>query len=585
LVRSRTGRGSVRRRRRLAALSALALGGSLLVVSASAPQAVAASGTFSNTAAISLPAGAPGTTSGNASPYPSAIAVSGITGLVTDVNVTLNNIGHTHPDDLDILLVSPSGDSTVLMSDACDGTDFEDFDWTFDDEAGGPMPDSPAGACTSFFYQPSSYDSASDTWPAAFPGPHGTTMSRFDGENPIGTWYLYASDDAAGDSGDIEGGWSITITTGPADIAIPGTGTVGNASPYPRTVTVSSNELVTDVDVVFSGVTHSHPDDMDILMVGPSGNSTVLMSDSCGSFNVTNFFWEWDDEAASAMADSGSTNVCSGFVYKPSNVGSDDTWPSPAPASGYGSSLSVHDLGPAGGNWSFYIVDDVGGDGGFLISAPTLQLTTRPKAATKFGTPTANATEGDSSAFLTVTRSTSGGTAGATVTVTSAPGTAGAGDFTPINQVVAFAPGELSKNVPISIPDDPTPEAPETFTVTLSAPTGDALLAAPTSATVTIASSDGGPATPDTTAPDTIIGKAPGGLVTKRKIKIVFSSSEKGSTFECKIKSGPWKSCKSPLKMKNLALGKYKVLIRATDAAGNVDPKPAKVKWKVIPKP
>jgi hypothetical protein len=37
--------------------------------------------------------------------------------------------------------------------------------------------------------------------------------------------------------------------------------------------------------------------------------------------------------------------------------------------------------------------------------------------------------------------------------------------------------------------------------------------------------------------------------------------------------------------MKNLALGKYKVLIRAIDAAGNVDPKPAKVKWKVIAQP
>jgi len=574
-----------RLRRRVAAAGALVLGGSLLVVGTAAPPAGAASGTFDNTGLITLPAGAPGTTIGNANPYPSSISVTGLTGVITDVNVTLTNIGHTHPDDLDILLVSPSGDSVVLMSDACNGTDFEDFDWTFDDEATGPMPDSPAGTCSSFFYQPSSYDSGSDTWPGSNPGPHGSALSTFDGENPLGTWSLYASDDAAGDSGDIEGGWSLTITTGPSNIDIPASGTTGNASPYPRTVTVSSNDLVTDVDVTFNGITHAHPDDMDILMVGPSGASTILMSDACGSFNVTNYLWEWDDEAPGQMADSGSTNVCGGFVYQPTNIGTGDTWPSPAPASGYGSSLSVHDLGPAGGNWSFYIVDDTGGDAGFLINVPTLQLTTRPRAATKFSAATVNAAEGDNSAVLTITRSAAGSMAGASVTVTSTPGTAGAGDFQAINQVVGFGPGETSKNVPITIVDDAAGEGPETFTVSLSAPTGDSALTAPSSATVTIAASDGGAPAADTTAPETIIGKAPGGLITKRKVKIVFSSSEAGSTFQCKIKSGPWKSCKSPLKLKNLALGKYKVLIRATDAAGNVDPKPAKVKWKVIAQP
>ena len=54
-----------------------------------------------------------------AAPYPSEIAVSGLTGPIAGVAVTLHRFGHTLPGDVDILLVSPSGDDVMLMSDAC----------------------------------------------------------------------------------------------------------------------------------------------------------------------------------------------------------------------------------------------------------------------------------------------------------------------------------------------------------------------------------------------------------------------------------------------------------------------------------
>src|SRR3712207_7848809 len=53
--------------------------------------------------------------------YPSEIAVSGLTGPITDVTVTLHRFGHDFASDVDILLVSPSGKSVILMSDACGG--------------------------------------------------------------------------------------------------------------------------------------------------------------------------------------------------------------------------------------------------------------------------------------------------------------------------------------------------------------------------------------------------------------------------------------------------------------------------------
>src|SRR4051812_29686061 len=47
-------------------------------------------------------------------PYPSTIAVSGLSGTVTKVTVTLTDLNHPFPDDIDILLVGPTGVKTVL---------------------------------------------------------------------------------------------------------------------------------------------------------------------------------------------------------------------------------------------------------------------------------------------------------------------------------------------------------------------------------------------------------------------------------------------------------------------------------------
>ena len=56
--------------------------------------------------------------SGPATPYPSTINVSGVTGSVTHVVVRLR-MSHTNPEQVDILLADPSGLRTaMLMSDA-----------------------------------------------------------------------------------------------------------------------------------------------------------------------------------------------------------------------------------------------------------------------------------------------------------------------------------------------------------------------------------------------------------------------------------------------------------------------------------
>ena len=556
----------MRKTRGVAIGAAMILGASTLLLGLSSPTATAASGQFANTALITIPP------AGAASLYPSSISVAGLRGAITDVNVSVDNVGHTNPDDLDVVVVSPSGDSVVVMSDACNGADSEDLDWTFDDEAAGAMPDTPAGTCASGTYQPSVYDGSSDTWPGAFPGPHGTALSDFDGENALGTWHLYVHDDSASDSGDIERGWMLTITTGSSNVSIPSGGTSGSANPYPRTLSVNTPGIVTDVNVVFSGVFHSRPDDLDVLLVGPGGAKTILMSDACGSFDVENRVWRWDDEAPAVMTDDGTTDVCAAGDHRPTDHTPGDDFPSPAPAGPYPANLGVFDLAGASGSWSFYINDDLSGDAGFLVNLPALEITTRPPAHVKFtGATTRSVVEG-ATTHLTISRTAAGPTGAASVGVT----TQGAGtDDVTFPQVVNFAPGETSKDVPLTIIDDSVAEHAASFGVVLSYLTsGDADVGSPPSTViVTIAASD--------LPLNTTFTKVPRRITHSPRAKLKFISTTPGSTFKCKVDKKPWKPCKSPLKLKNLKRGTHVVLVRATDPNGLVESTPAIARWGV----
>jgi hypothetical protein len=92
------------------------------------------------------------------------------------------------------------------------------------------------------------------------------------------------------------------------------------------------------------------------------------------------------------------------------------------------------------------------------------------------------------------------------------------------------------------------------------------------------------PVPPDTTAPDTIKGKGPKKKTFARKATFTFSS-EPGATFTCQLDKKAAKPCASPFKVKKLEPGKHKLVVAATDAAGNTDPTPATYKWKVKKKP
>ncbi len=149
---------------------------------------------------------------GPASPYPSTILVSGLTSSVYKVTVTLSNVTHTYPDDMDILLVGPGGQNVVLMSDSGSGNTLADVTLTFDDDAPEPISDS--GIILPGSYRPANNAGTNDVFPPPAPvGPFGVDLSVYYKTDPNGIWSLYVVDDAEEDFGQITDGWRLNFDT------------------------------------------------------------------------------------------------------------------------------------------------------------------------------------------------------------------------------------------------------------------------------------------------------------------------------------------------------------------------------------
>lgn len=164
-----------------------------------------------------------GTNPGLPALYPSNITASGLTGVVSKVSVALM-ISSTFPDDIDMLLVGPTGAHSLVISDAGGSGDHVGVGFFFDPTAPTAWPDNSANPISTGAYLPVNYASAQtaepggvDNFPAPGPGLINYTadFSVFNGTNPNGVWKLYIVDDQVTDTSQFQGGWSIDITTVP----------------------------------------------------------------------------------------------------------------------------------------------------------------------------------------------------------------------------------------------------------------------------------------------------------------------------------------------------------------------------------
>ncbi len=163
--------------------------------------------TFSAPASIAL------NDKSTASPYPIPINVSGLTGTVSKVSLTLNGLTHAYPADIDILLEGPSGQKALLMSDAGGGADVNNIVLSFDAASILALPEN--DTLVSGAYLPGNFSNGTpDSFLSPAPSaPYVTDLNIFNETSPNGTWNLYIIDEVGGDDGEISGGVALTITT------------------------------------------------------------------------------------------------------------------------------------------------------------------------------------------------------------------------------------------------------------------------------------------------------------------------------------------------------------------------------------
>ncbi|MEX2203835.1 MAG: serine/threonine-protein kinase [Actinomycetota bacterium] len=339
---------------------------------------------------------------GTANAYPAPIEVSGATDTVSRLTVTLSGFSHVFPEDVDVLLVGPSGESAVLMADVGGGNSVSDLTLTFDDAADAGLPD--RGRISSGTFLPSLGTDRGGGACCDFQGgapapspPYGTALSVFEGTDPNGEWNLFVFDDSTGDAGEIAAGWSLLIETGdgagtgeppPTEPTVAPSPTVvsstqeivipdsGQGAPYPSSIEVSGLVgTVAEVKVTLAGFGHEFPDDVDVLLVGPSGQSVVLMADMGGFDTVGNVSLTFDDAAAAPVPD--ETLIVSG-TYRPTREKRccrfDGT--APAPPAPHAAALSAFDGTDPNGTWSLFVFDDGVGDQGALSGGWSLEIST-----------------------------------------------------------------------------------------------------------------------------------------------------------------------------------------------------------------
>jgi hypothetical protein len=211
------------------------------------------------------------------------------------------------------------------------------------------------------------------------------------------------------------------------------------------------------------------------------------MSDACGTAALNSVDLVFDDEAKAQLPDANPPR-CTYMNAKPTDHQErEDRLPTPAPDRPYSDTLTAFDGTELAGDWKLYAFDDADRAVGYTLEPFKLNATTRAKATVELGEAIVEVAEGATHSLI-VRRSDEASLAAGAVNVTTAPGTATtAADYTPVTTTVSFAAGEREKAVELDALADTTAEGPETYSVSLTQPTGDARLGAQSTATVTIA--------------------------------------------------------------------------------------------------
>jgi hypothetical protein len=135
------------------------------------------------------------------------------------------------------------------------------------------------------------------------------------------------------------------------------------------------NTILCKATVNLSGLSHSWPQDIDMLLAGPSTNATIVSDTGGTNPGIAGVNLLLDDAAAISIPDAGFGSG----TYKPTNLAPViDTFALPAPTPLGGAALSVFNGTNPNGTWSLYIVDDSAGDTGSLSGGWCVNIIAAP---------------------------------------------------------------------------------------------------------------------------------------------------------------------------------------------------------------
>ncbi len=134
-----------------------------------------------------------------------------------------------------------------------------------------------------------------------------------------------------------------------------------NTTSAPSTIEVSGFETeIQDVNVRLNIYTHSQPADVDVLLVGPQGQTAMIMSDVAGASKAENDSLILDDQALASLPK--QDDLTSGH-FKPTNYeytslpdkfAPNPRIPTPLPSN---ASLAVFNGTDPNGTWTLFVVD------------------------------------------------------------------------------------------------------------------------------------------------------------------------------------------------------------------------------------
>ncbi len=146
----------------------------------------------------------------------------------------------------------------------------------------------------------------------------------------------------------------------PAPITLPtAAGAPVSADLYPSAIKVNGLKgRVRDVDVVLNDISHAFPFELQVLLVGPRGQTAVVVANG-PSPQATDATVRLDDEAAAPFPYS-YTPLTTG-TYRPANyAGGMIAFNAPAPSANGNAALSVFDGADPTGTWRLFVQDKDG---------------------------------------------------------------------------------------------------------------------------------------------------------------------------------------------------------------------------------